>query len=229
MKRALKLLLAALAAAAPAAAQVTAPVPPPADTEEAVSPATGAQDASRVVLAAKAPTLAPIPAADDGSGRAVSPRIAADLASGMPKYSPPTPTPAVTDEPKDLRDIDRPRNEIHRLPAYVVRETRPAVFRDRDIYTTSGLADLSFKRHPGLLVGDYFGLNSRVAYEMYLDDQRLANIQDLNETAHAMALGGDKAESDYILKESQETYMRPVVETWTGPGGGGGFSGGGGR
>jgi hypothetical protein len=181
-----------------------------------------------VVLAPKAPALAPVPL-DDGSGRAVSSKIAADLASGMPKYAPPTPTPATTAEPQDLRDIDKPRNEIRRLPAYVVRETRPAVFRDRDLYTTKGLVNLSFKTHPGLIVGNFLGLNSKVAYEMYLDDQRLANIEDLAETAHAMALGGDKAESDYILKESQATYMRPIEETWNGPGGGGGFSGGGGR
>ena len=44
-----------------------------------------------------------------------------------------------------------------------------------------------------------------------------------------MARGGDSSESAYILKESQETFMRPIEETWSGPGGSGGFSGGGGR
>ncbi len=227
MKRASKILLAIMAAAATAAAQQTAPPPTPAPAPSE-PPAAPAVHASNVVLAPRAPALAPIQA-DEGSSRAVSPEIAADLASGMPRYAPPTPTPATTAEPQDLRDIDKPRNEIRRLPAYVVRETRPAVFRDRDLYNTKGLVDLSFKSHPGLIVGNFLGLNSKVAYEMYLDDQRLENIQDLAETAHAMALGGDKAESDYILKESQQTYMRPIEETWTGPGGGGGFSGGGGR
>jgi len=227
VKRASKILLAIMAAAASAAAQQTAPAPTPAPAASE-PPAAPAVDASNVVLAPRAPALAPIQA-DEGSSRAVSPEIAADLASGMPRYAPPTPTPATTAEPQDLRDIDKPRNEIRRLPAYVVRETRPAVFRDRDLYNTKGLVDLSFKSHPGLIVGNFLGLNSKVAYEMYLDDQRLENIQDLAETAHAMALGGDKAESDYILKESQQTYMRPIEETWTGPGGGGGFSGGGGR
>jgi len=229
VNRASKILLAVMAAAAPAVAQESAPAPtPPAESVSAAAPAGGAVDASSVVLAPKSPTLAPVQA-DDGSGRAVSSKIAADLASGMPRYAPPTPTPAATGEPQDLRDIDKPKNEIRRLPAYVVRETRPAIFRNRDLYTTKGLASLSFKTHPGLIVGNFLGLNSKIAYEMYLDDQRLENIEDLTETAHAMALGGDKAESDYILKESQQTYMRPIEETWNGPGGGGGFSGGGGR
>ncbi len=227
MNGATNILLAVMAAAPPVAAPPPAPPPPPPPAESESAPPPAA-DASSVVLAPKAPALAPV-RADEGPSRAVSPEIAADLASGMPKYAPPTPTPATTAEPQDLRDIDKPRNEIRRLPAYVVRETRPAVFRERDLYNTKGLVDLSLKSHPGLIVGNFLGLNSKVAYEMYLDDQRLENIQDLSDEAHAMALGGDKAESAYILKESQETYIRPIEETWTGPGGGGGFSGGGGR
>jgi len=231
MNRASKILLAMLAAAAPAAAQNAAPPPPPA-VEPEPTPAAGsaAGDASSVVLAAKAPTLAPMrPAAEDDNGRAVSSRIAADLNLGMPKYAPPTPTPAAKTEPQDMRDIDKPKNEIHRLPQYVVRESRPLVFRNRDLYTTEGLANLSFTNHPGLRLGNIFGLNSGIAYQMYLDEQRLANMDDLTDTARAMARGGDKAESQYILQASQETFMRPIEETWNGPGGNGGFSGGGGR
>jgi hypothetical protein len=237
MNRASKILLAMMAAAAPAAAQDAAPPPPAAvapglETTPAAGAAAG--DASSIVLAEKAPALVPMRAADENdTGRAISSKVAADLASGMPKYAPPTPTPATTAEPQDMRDIDKPRNEIRRLPQYVVRESRPPVFRNRDLYTTEGLVNLSFKSHPGLRIGnflsDILGNNSEIAYQMYLDDQRLANIDDLADTARAMARGGDKAESEYILKESQETYMRPIEETWTGPGANGGFSGGGGR
>jgi hypothetical protein len=233
MNRASTILLAMMAAAAPLAAQEAAPPPPAAvGPEEAASPAAGAPagDASSIVLAEKAKPLVPMRAADeDDTGRAISAKVAADLASGMPKYAPPTPTPTATGEPQDMRDIDKPKNEIPRLPQYVVRESRPPVFRNRDLFTTEGLANLSFKRHPGLLIGNILGGNSDVAYQMYLDDQRQANMEDLTDTARAMARGGDTAESEYILKESQETYMRPIEETWTGPGGNGGFSGGGGR
>ena len=43
----------------------------------------------------------------------------------------------------DLRDIDKPRNGIIRLPNYTVQEKKPPVFRERDIYTREGLADLA--------------------------------------------------------------------------------------
>jgi hypothetical protein len=233
MNRASKILLAMLAAAAHAAAQNAVP-PPPAqiNPQPATTPAAGVSttDASSVVLAARPQALVPMrPAAEDDSGRSVSSRIAADLNSGMPKYAPPTPTPAAAAEPQDMRDIDKPKNEIRRLPQYVVRESRPLVFRNRDLYTTDELINLSFKSHPGLRLGNIFGMNSAIAYQMYLDEQRQANMDDLTDTARAMARGGDAGESQYILKASQETFMRPIEETWNGPGGNGGFSGGGGR
>ncbi len=221
MKRASKLLLAIMVAAANAAAQNPAPSPTPAANPGQVP----AADASSVVLA-KAP--APMPAADPGdTGRSVSSKIAADLNAGIPRYTPPTPTPVAPPEAEDMRDIDKPKNAIPRLPKYVVRESRPLVFRNRDLYTNEGLVNLSFKNHPGLGFGNVLGLNSGIAYEMYMDDVRLSEMDDLSDTAHAMARGGDKAESEYILQASQQTFMRPIQETWGGPGGNGGFSGGG--
>jgi hypothetical protein len=222
--RASTILFAIMAAAAPAVAQTPTPPPPAAAAPETTS------DASNVVLADKAPEPLPLPPVDpNDSGRTVSSRIAADLNSGMPKYSPPTPTPVVTADSPDMRDVDKPKNGIPRLPKYIVRESRPVVFRNRDLYTNEGLINLSFKNHPGLDFGNIFGLNSGIAYQMMLDEQRLTDIDDLTDTARAMSRGGDQAESQYILMESQQTFMRPVEETWGGPGANGGFSGGGGR
>jgi hypothetical protein len=221
------MLLALLAAAAQAAAQET--VPPSPAAKPAAAAAAG--DASSPIFTARHGDSIPQPATDaDGMTRTVSPGIAAALAEGMPKYSPPTPTPAATAEPQDMRDIDKPKNDIPRLPKYVVHELRPPVFRVRDLYTDAGLVALSLKAHPGLRIGNIFGLNSGVAYQMYLDDEKQANVADLTDTAHAMALGGDAAEGRYILQATQDTYMQPGTDmTWTGPGAGGGFSGGGGK
>jgi hypothetical protein len=224
MNRAPKILLALMIAAASAAAQETAP---PAPAAVAAPPATaptaapGNRDATTIVLSPAHEVPVPPPAADsDGVNRTVSPRIADALASGMPKYSLPTPTPVVLDN-EDLRDVDKPKNEIPRLPKYVVHESRPAVFRDRDLYTQEGLVSLSYKYHPGLGIGNLLGLNDQPAYEMYLDDVRQANVSDLTDTAHAMARGGDTAGSAYILQQTQETFMRPADDwTWSGPGGG---------
>ena len=107
-----------------------------------------------------------------------------------------------------MRDVDKPKNEIPRLPKYVVHERRPPVFRERDVFSASGMLDLSFRRHPGLSIGNILGLNEGLARQMIYDDERLASIEDLNETAYSMAQGGDVAEAQYILKATQDTFMR---------------------
>lgn len=230
MNRAPKILLALAIAAATAGAQETsAPSAPVVTAPPATAAAApGTRDASTVVLSPAREVPVPPPAVDsDSSERAVSPRIADALASGIPKYSQPTPTPVVA-ENEDLRDVDKPKNQIPRLPQYVVHESRPAVFRNRDLYTQEGLVSLSYKYHPGLGFGNLLGLNDQPAYEMYLDDVRQADIADLTDTAHAVARGGDAAGSAYILQQTQDTFMRPADDwTWSGPGGGlnGGGSG----
>ena len=211
MKRTLQLLLVFAGAAGLAIADDSAPAPTPevAKTQAAAE----TKDASSLVLAPRHDDYVPAqPADSDGVARSVSPGVAAALAASMPKYEKPTPTPAVVAEPEDERDIDKPKNEIPRLPKYVVQERRPPVFRQRDLYTAAGLNELYFKAHPGLNIGNIFGLNSSIAKQMIYDDQRLANIEDLNETAYAMAKGGDMAEAQYILKESQDTNMRSAED-----------------
>jgi hypothetical protein len=66
---------------------------------------------------------------------------------------------------------------------------------------------------------------------MYLDDQRLENIHELTDIAHAMSLGGDKAEGAYILQQTQDAYMRTddAVNYFGGPISGGGTMGGAGK
>lgn len=152
------------------------------------------------------------------------------LSDSMPKYTAPTPTPTPAENPVDMRDIDRPKNEIKRLPTYIVRETRPPVFRNRDLYGADGLAAISFKTHAGLNFGNILGLNSAPAYEMYLDDQRKENMDDLTDLSRAMTRGGDSAEGAYILQQSNDTYMRDGgTWDWAGQGIVGGNSGGSGK
>jgi hypothetical protein len=138
--------------------------------------------------------------------------------------------PTMTPEQVEAQiEADKPKNAIPRLPAYVVRDSRPPVFRNSELLTQEGIVGLTFRRHRGLAIGNIFGLNEGVAREMFYDDERLTSMDDLADTAHAMAQGGDKAEAQYILKESNDTFMRIPDTTWGGPGGGGGFSGGGGK
>jgi hypothetical protein len=239
LNRASKILVALIAAASSAAAQQTAPDPGTAPTPVAPAPqapVTQESDASGILLAPKSRDAMPMPPVDsDGETRTVSSKVAAALSMGMPKFSPPTPTPTpAAAEPEDLRDIDKPRNEIHRLPKYVVREARPPIFRERDLFTMDGMLDLTMKRHSGLIIGNILGLNSNPkpgspAYQMMVDDERKENMDDLNDTAHAISQG-DSAGASYILQQSQSTYMRGGGDwDWSATGPVGGILGGGGK
>lgn len=227
MNRAPKTLLALMVAAAVAAGQSAAPTPTPAasaDTSAAAAPG----DAQTAVLSDH--PSAPVPPPTSGfevPERSVSPEVARALSLGMPKYNPPTPTPVAANQPQDVLEADKPKNEIKRLPSYVVHDSRPPVFRDRDLYTKDGLVSLSYKLHPGLALGNLAGLNDPTAYDVFLEDERLANMADLKDTARAIAAGGDNAEGEYILQQTQDTFMRPDQGfIWNGPGGG--VNGGGG-
>jgi len=225
MNRAPRSLLILMVAATAAAQTAT----PPSAAGAGPAEATGKGDAQAAVLAAQPSAPVPLPSvAPVGPQRAASPEVEAALSLGRPKFSPPTPTPAALDVPQDMRTVDKPRNEIPRLPSYIVRDSRPPVFRDRDINTKEGLVSLSYKLHPGLGIGNLMGLNDAPAYEMFLADERLANIADLTDTARSIAAGGDRAEGEYILQQTQDTYLRPDQGfIWNGPGGGGNAGGGG--
>jgi hypothetical protein len=207
-----KILLAVALSAAPLAAQETATSTPQAamGAPKTAGNAVGTSDTASIVLAPAPKDYAPPSHTDsDGVERTISPGLAAALSQGMPRFAAvPSPTPTPTGDQVDLRDVDKPRNEIKRLPKYVVQESRPPVFRERDLFTAQGQIDLSFKKHQGLLFGNILGLNSGAAEMMYLEDQRLQSMDDLKDEAHAMSRGGASSEGTYIMQQSSDTYMR---------------------
>src|SRR4051812_3031645 len=79
---------------------------------------------------ATSPILAPAPAekapAPTGPKRTrpISGEVAAALAAASPKYTPPAPKPEPKPEAEqvDMRDVDKPKNGIVRLPKYIVQE-----------------------------------------------------------------------------------------------------------
>jgi len=131
--------------------------------------------------------------------RAVSDNVAAQLAARMPHYTPPPePKPKAEEadaddngELADLRETDRPKNKILRLPDYVVREKKSPVLRERDIHSATGLAALATRRYlseTAQALNRYtlpFLGNGAQAYALarYAEDERLRTIRDLNETA----------------------------------------------
>lgn len=146
--------------------------------------------------------------------RAISDNLASTLAASMPKYNPP-PKPKPEDEDVDLREVDKPRNGIIRLPNYVVREKKPPVFTERDIYTRRGLGEVARQRY---LTPTYRLLNSvyipffsssptEHALAMYAEEERLQNMAELEDDARTVSQS-DPAEGTYIRRVSNDTFLR---------------------
>lgn len=117
----------------------------------------------------------------------------------------------------DLRDVDKPRNTIIRLPKYIVEGERPPVFAEKEINTKKGLAELAMKRylstvHQGLnryhLPAILGGIsNEDLAMQMYHDQERLDAMRDYSEKVSLFRAAGDK-EADKLQKEADDTYRR---------------------
>ncbi|MCB1105205.1 MAG: hypothetical protein H7A44_04940 [Opitutaceae bacterium] len=154
------------------------------------------------------------PAPSTRNTRAISPEVAAALAAGMPKYNPPKPVEK-SGEDIDMREVDKPRNQIIRLPEYVVREEKPPVFRERDIYTQKGLRELARMRYlseTGQALNRFniplFGMGADAyALMRYEEEERLSNISDLNETARDVSLT-DPESAQAIREATRDTYAR---------------------
>jgi len=171
------------------------------------------------------PSVAPIEPAQPARKRerAISGDVAASLAAAMPKYNPPKPAPPPTpvEQQPDLRDVDKPKNTIIRLPDYVVREAKPPVFRERDINTQQGLANIALRRYGteasralNRFTIPIFGQTQEArALAMYAEDERLKNITELNDAA-AMVSARDKAQGAYIKRDIQNTTMRAADYGW---------------
>jgi hypothetical protein len=156
--------------------------------------------------------------------RAISSEVAAALAAASPKYTPPPPKPEPKPEEElpDMREIDKPKNTIVRLPKMVVREPRPAVLTERSVHTDKGLADIAMRRY----ISDadralnrftlpLFGTSMEArALAMYAEDERLKNMADLQGNAIDAAKSDPEA-GEYIRKEAQKTYLRSSDYGWS--------------
>ena len=195
--------------------------------------------AAGVVLAADA-QVAPAPSSGKDSSakepaasnasrprRAISPEVAAQLSAVTPKYSPPAPKPPPTPEEEqvDLREIDKPKNAIVRLPKYIVQEEKPPVFSERTVNTQKGLASIAVRRYISetdralnRFTLPLFGTSMEArALAMYAEQERLDNMGKLRENA-VDANKSDPAAGEYIRRESQKTFLRSSDFGWQGGG-----------
>jgi hypothetical protein len=164
---------------------------------------------------------APLPTARKRE-RAISSDVAASLAAAMPKYNPPKPVaPKPVEELPDLRETDKPKNGIVRLPNYVVREAKPPVFRERDINTQQGMANIAMQKYAteasralNRFTIPIFGqTQEQRALAQYAEDERLKTISELNDAA-GMVSARDKAQGAYIKRDIQASTMRTDDYGW---------------
>jgi hypothetical protein len=155
--------------------------------------------------------------------RAISSETAAQLSALTPKYAPPPPKPAAKPEEEqiDLREVDKPKNGIVRLPKYVVQEPKPLVLTERAVNTQKGLTDIAVRRYISEVdralnrfTLPLFGTSAEArALEMYAEDERLKNMTDLRDNA-IDAAKTDPGQGQYIRREAQRTYMRAGDFGW---------------
>jgi hypothetical protein len=157
--------------------------------------------------------------------RAISPEAAALLQAAAPKYEAPAPKPPPKPESElvDMREVDKPKNKIIRLDPYLVREPKPAILSERAVHTQKGLEDIAIRRYISetdralnRFTLPLFGSSMKDrAMAMYEEEERLRNMSDLHDAAVGAAKS-DRAAGAYILKESQQTFMRTSDFGWSG-------------
>ena len=129
----------------------------------------------------------------------------------------PTPNPSDPSAAPDSRGADAISPlAFQKMPAYSVVASHIPEFRDRDLFTSKGMEAESFKRHPGLLVGNQFNLNADAAHELYLDDDWRATKSDYWNMARAMAMGDDLTEGRLIVDEVTAADMSARAEAEVG-------------
>jgi hypothetical protein len=123
------------------------------------------------------PAVAPPPP------HAASPAVAAKLAALAPKFVPPPPAAASSDNalPEDLRETDKPKNGIVRLPNYVVREAKPRIFKAREMLTPAGQLALTLERHPGLRLDPFYWLGLGTGGALYAEEVRLERLKEMTD------------------------------------------------
>src|SRR5688572_27161717 len=104
--------------------------------------------------------------------RVVSPVTAAKLAAAAPKFIPPASEPATTEPAASpvARAPEKPRNQIIRLPDFIVGEPKVHVPKPLDVLTPKGRIELALQRRPGLQYVPLAWMNAGIALAMLEDD-----------------------------------------------------------
>ena len=153
------------------------------------------------VLVPAAESSGPTATPASAKPRPISATAAAQLTAAAPKYTPAPAKPVETAEPApDLRETDKPRNTIVRLPRFLVAEDKPPVLNERNIATPKARLELALKRHPGLRLGSFWIFrNDGIALAMLEEEERLERMKEMNDMLT-------------LLPAAEQKQMKPVVD-----------------
>ncbi len=156
--------------------------------------------------------------------RGISREASAALSAAY-RYQPPPPEPEETDEDLDMREVDRPRNEIIRLPRYLVEEQRPPIFSEQNLYNRQQLEKLAAQRylsefHRNMLSRYRIGREDQAfAQLMYQENQRLQSLSTFGQQASLYRAAGDEEKADAVEEQANSSFVRqPDVGTTRLPG-----------
>jgi hypothetical protein len=157
--------------------------------------------------------------------RALSAKTSAAISAGF-KYTPPPPPKPAGDEEVDLRDVDKPKNEIVRLPRYTVTAKKPEVFIDRALYTQDELAKLAMARYlspldRGMLnkwtgslrlnswtTAGFGSSNEERAMQLYLEEERLGNMSAMSGVISNLRAAGEDGRADQTQTDYYNMFLR---------------------
>jgi hypothetical protein len=161
--------------------------------------------------------------------RTVSPAIAEQLKAALPKLAPVKLTENKTEaDSPDLRTIDKPRNEIVRLPSYLVRERKPPVFTDRELLGEHAFGEKLARRYfPEWYLAFnkvamwtplrlYMASAANSALAQFYEEERLRQKSEMADLAN-MVMRSDAAAGKKTNALLEDTFMRWQDFGWQGP------------
>ena len=152
------------------------------------------------------------PAPERKRNRAISGETSSLLSAGY-KYNPPKPVEPALDEDEliDKRDLDKPRNEIIRLPKYMVEGVRPPVFSEQNLYTKKDFSALLTQRYIGNKGLNKYQLGTTgqaYAAQMYWDDERLKNMVEGERQVSLYRIGGNEEKAAKVEEQNRSMFLR---------------------
>lgn len=207
----------ALALRADSPAPLAAPVgetasSEPAPREHAFSSETSARITHGLPVYLRAPSTTDTPAPDlraSAPPRNTIPRLPAHLLA----------TPTTSSVSASLQ-LEPPPEGVLRLPRYEVRDRKQSALKRRELLTPEAKIDLQFKQHPGLKIGNLFGLNRGIAafmaaeeddHERALEMGELLSFQQFAD-AHPAHESNDDTVAPTTLPVSSTTAPTPSTD-----------------